>query len=265
MTIGLLLACYNDIEFFDDCLKPWVELKEELNIKIAISFGIFKQYKELGYIDDGRDASEHIIHKKYEDFLYIQNNYWYQKPEEFIYQTEIELRNYSLNYLLKENCDYIKLIGIDEIYTKDQIRDLVNYIKSNQSVCSFNIRMKNFVFDKNHYILDFCPVRVYKVNYIDWKLKGFHGDDEGYYENDLEEKSDYRRFPNIEIPNVLPKHFTWLDDERSRGKILYQRLRWNGENGCSFTYDKNNKLCFNEEYFKIYNKTKPEVFIINDE
>ena len=53
-------------------------------------------------------------------------------------------------------------------------------------------------------------------------------------------------FANKTVPaNICnPKHYSWLDCERSRKKVEYQRVRWGS--ACSFVWNKiENKLEFN--------------------
>lgn len=261
-SIGLLLAVYQDHEFLDECLSPWIKLKKELGISIAICHGMFKEYKELGFEDNDIETLQKLYNYKEAgkiNYLYIQNGYPINNLNEPIYQSEVELRNQGIKWLLNNGADWIKLIGSDEIFNEEQIRQLFQFINNQDFICSFRIRMKNYVFDKNHYILDFCPPRIYKVNYLGYKFKGLHEDDSGYYENGKEERFDYRSLPNKEVPRINPKHMTWLDDERSRKKVAYQTNRW-GIDGCSFAYNKDGKLCFNEQYFVKHRIPHPEIY-----
>ena len=54
-------------------------------------------------------------------------------------------------------------------------------------------------------------------------------------------------FPSIIIPDLQIKHYSWLDGETSKKKIEYQRSRgWT----CSYKVDDQNRVSFNEEFYK---------------
>ena len=55
------------------------------------------------------------------------------------------------------------------------------------------------------------------------------------------------------------RHYTWLNNERSKKKVEYQKARgWT----CSYEWDYNeNKLKFNAEYYKKEKLPFPHVFI----
>lgn len=238
MKIGLLLAVYNDLEFLEECLNPWIKLKSELDIKIAICHGQFKEYHELGFEDNDRETLQYLLENKKEDYLYIQNNYWLVKKEDYIYQNEAELRNHGLGWLLKQEIDYFFTIGSDEFYTEEEIKRIVDFInqESNQDYAWFRINYKNYVINKTQWIDGFCPARIWKVNYKDiYKIKNFYWDDDINYQGTItRDIVSYKQLPHKEIPREIchVKHLTWLDDERTRKKIAYQNLHFNGN--CSY-------------------------------
>ena len=65
----------------------------------------------------------------------------------------------------------------------------------------------------------------------------------------------------IDIKICNPLHYSWLNNDRSRKKVEYQKKRgWN----TSFNWNYNkNCLEFNEEYYK--NKEKPILYKLNED
>ena len=54
MRIGVLLTAYNCESYIDDCLEPWLKLRDEYNFVIACNSGMFKDYLEMGITEKMR-------------------------------------------------------------------------------------------------------------------------------------------------------------------------------------------------------------------
>ncbi len=255
MKIGVLLAVYNDPAYVEQCLKPWIDLKRILNIKIAVCHGQFKEYHDLGY-EDSDELTQNIVGVLHQceqiDYLYYQNP---RNGSVVTYQNEAELRNHGLQYLLDQNVDVVWTIGSDELYTELQIINIVQYIKKNDLVDWYRVNYKNFVFDKKHYIKGFNPARI-------WWTKRHGGIDKFYWDDDIlyKDGSNYLNLSHLNIPETVAfvNHYTWCDPEIAFRKIEYQNKHF-ANNLCSYKIQ-NGKIVFNEEYYKTTGQTKPEVY-----
>ncbi len=273
--IGVIFCCYGNPEYVEPCLKPWLALKDKYNIKIAGVHGQFKEFNEKdGLHYDNDHETLDLLEEKYYfkdliDYLYIQNRYDDLGTGCLIhYGTEAEIRNYGLEYLLKENVEFVLMLDNDEIYTEQEIENLISYInkEDNQFYAVFKIEFKNLTFSDKTYTKGFCPQRIWRVDLGDYRLSEVNYDNDCLYEHKLTgaNKSD-KEFSNKSIPKNLvnPIHHSWDDYERSSKKIIYQLKRWsppNG-NGCSFKINEEKKCIeWDMEYFNRIGQTPPIIF-----
>lgn len=272
MNIGLLLCVYEDYDFISECLQPWVEFRRmndsSINVKIAVTHGQFKEYHELGFEDKDFKTIEllNILKLKNNiDYLYIQNwdKVFYNVlcPEnkiEKIYQNEAELRNHGLKWLLEQDIDYFHTIGADEIYTVQQIINIYKKVEQENLCDYFKIHHRNFVFDKNHYVDDFCPNRI-------WNNRRHGGIDKFFFDDDIVFKNGIKDRDSAcyVIPEKYARisHYTWLSNEKSKNKVKYHEKHFSHGAGCSYKWnDQENKLEFNLDYYKKIGQSPPEIF-----
>lgn len=263
MKLGLIVTQYNEITYIKDCLESWITYKEKntsISLKIACVDGCFVSNLPENNSITSKDGSLEYLEELLKEGK-IDSLTKLDKQE-----TEHSARNYALNYLLSQNCSYIGSIGIDEKFHVEQIDSIVSFIKRNEFICWFSIYYKNYTFLPTTYTLGFCPPRIFKINYQGWQLKEWYFDDDPLYEKDGQKKS-YKEFPSLKIPEnrVLVRHDSWLNEPRSKRKVLYQENHFspklNRGFGCSFKWDdKEDKLVFNDEYFRLTNTQKPEIF-----
>ena len=200
MKIGVIYCCYGNPQHVDNCLAPWLEAKKSHDILIAAVHGQFKEYHDLNIEDRDIEVvnklANHRISKNL-DYLYIQNASKILEPRlfksddyfednNFIYQTEAEIRNHGLQWLLKQNCDYIWLLDNDEFYTIEQINNIISYIQSddNKFYSWYSIPFKNYIFDGKQWVAGFCPPRIFKRETIRYTLDKCYWDNDFCYRND---------------------------------------------------------------------------------
>lgn len=263
MKLGILLCAYDCAEYLDDCINPWIEAAKNKSIVLAAVHGMFAEYKALGQTDNDVDTLNKLKNVPL-DFLYIQNSYD-GSPEQ--YQSEAEIRDKALQYLKTAGCDYILLLDADEIWTGQEIDNLFKYIQRYTLYTWFRIEYKNLTFSTKTYTKGFRPPRVFKVKSEGVTLDKFVWDNDVTYVNEKGEGSlYYADFVNRVIPTSVcnPLHYTWLNNERSRKKIEYQKLHFASGAGCSFDWDyETNSLIWNEDYFIQTRSGKPPIFEIN--
>jgi hypothetical protein len=240
LKIGVLFTAYNCGNYINDCLTPWFNLKNNYNFKFAINSGMFKMYKDLGFIDRNSETLN-ILYKYRFDYLI--------NTKDSVLLDEDTSRNNCLNYLKDiQGCDLIWLVDADEIYTESQIINTINFIRQNNDPDWYSILLRNFTFtDKYH--LDFDRPNIYwtdRNNGID----RFHFDCHVLYKDG----ALYHEKNGLCIPkNILfIDHYSWLtNDTRSPEKIEYQKSRHHGEKDtrCSYVY-KDGELFFNKNFYE---------------
>jgi hypothetical protein len=244
MKIGVLFTVYNCEDYLNDCLSPWFELKDKYDIVFASNSGMFSDYLHLG------------IPYRNEETLKILSNY----DMDFLITTkgknllgEDESRNLCLDYLNKRNCDLIWVLDGDEIYTKEQIENILEYIQKNPTYDYYSVNFKNLTISENYH-LDYTHERITWTNRHDG-IKSFYFDNQFIFNDGTLLKDS----SGIEIPKSVAHilHKSWLSsDIRTKDKIIYQRHRYNGDDGqrpihCRCTYEWNeekNRLEFSKEF-----------------
>jgi hypothetical protein len=167
---------------------------------------------------------------------------------------------------LKNECDLVWILDSDEFYTKQQIKNIINYIDSTPEYDWYSVNLKNSTFEKHLWIDGFCPPRIFRTD-RNGGLSHFYFDNHVVYNNG--DTFDYK--PNSSIPRNIAwiKHYSWLtSDTRSKEKVKYQEMRFSGN--CSFTWDdKNDKLYFSDTFYNSKGIEKPilheTIDILSDE
>ena len=249
MKIGLIASAYNCANFLDNCLKGWKEFKGKSDTELVCSFihNCFEDNEDMGLPISSPDNTHELLENEYNnDFLDYYN--FSNK-----YLSEAGARSICLRNVLDDDVDYVWTIGIDEFYSSEEIDRILSFVKMNPLVDWFKVNYKNYVFDGKSWIDGFCPPRIFKVN-THGGLKELYYDDDFVYEDG----TDYKAMSSLEIPRNIAhvKHMTWLH-ENGKSKVEYQKKRW-GENGCSYSWDyKQNKLTFNDSFYKKTNTPLP--------
>ena len=251
--IGLILASWNDIKYLSSCLQTWINWREHNPLIIAVLDVCFQENGRGDSTDGSVQLLRQLKHNNKIDFFEIL-------PPGL---REHEARNVALKYLLDQGCEIIISIGSDEIFKLSEITQIFNYVNKEEFIAVFKIHYKNYVGDENHYVLGFKPNRIWRVNYNNYKLSEFFFDDDVKFSGPKGEITD-KQLPVKVIPNVLIDHFTWLDNERSKSKILYQEKHFAPPVGfgCSYKWE-NGKVVINTEFYKKTGQTIPEIYSVN--
>tara|TARA_R110000824_G_C15211884_1_gene676678 strand:- start:48 stop:809 length:762 start_codon:yes stop_codon:yes gene_type:complete len=250
MKIGLLCNFYGFPEYTDKCLEAWKKIPE-VN-KVAVSSYQYSDYVECGWDYDDIDTPTQLLshHRDFVDYISLGK----EANDSFS-------RNTPLQHLLPHDIDYVWLLDQDEFYSEEDIKNSIKHIEQNPETCTFKVNFKNFVFSKSQYVDNFNPPRVFKVN-----LNGQKSLSHFYYENDVaynvnNQLVDYKNLSMLEIPKdkCFPDHYSWVGPKKFlKAKVKYQLKRYNGI--CSYKWDEEkDQLCFNDEFYKKFNQTKPEL------
>ncbi len=263
-TLGIIFCAYGNSDYVKPCLEPWLNRND---IVIAAVHGQFKEYNENGIKDEDEQTIHHLIEfeaRQAIDFLYIQNEPWINLPK--IYQTEAEIRDKGLQFL-KDKCDFVLLLDLDEFWTTKEIDNLFEYInrKETDLYTWHSICYKNYILDGKRWVDDFCPPRLFKTvtNYNGYlcKLDKFFYDNDVYYDTGHSGGNNisYKLLPNKSIHKdlIFCKHLTWL---HSNGKNKYEyQMKHFGHCGYKWNYE-TNLLEINEEFYLKNNLNLPVIY-----
>lgn len=254
MKIGILCNFYGFPLYLDNVLKDWLDFKNEF-IFAACSCK-FDQYLNINYLKEDKETSVKLTTQ-------------YSNLFEYVYKDNTSndsiVRNKPLEYLLSKGVDYIWLLDGDEFYSKNEIINIVEYVKSEPFIPWFKINFKNYFNDEQHWVDGFCPPRIFKVNTKNLKLDSFYFENDLYYSDESKNLTDYKSLSHLEIPRNKAhiKHYSWCGSKDFlKNKIKYQNLRYNGI--CSYEWDESNDcLKLNEDFYKKYNISKPLIYSDN--
>lgn len=259
MRIGILACLFDCAANLESVLRPWFDLNLQvlgIELKISAVSGMFKEYAELGYGENALDietARELLCHKKYpfDSLSLINDPYSITDTNQLRFFSEAETRDFALRYLLSEKVDLVWLLDGDEIYRARQIESIISYICKNGLADWYSITFKNYIFDGKVWLGGFHPPRIFWTN----RRQGIRS----LYSDNIILYCDGSRSVELSgmiIPQEIAhiKHLTWL---HINGKKKYEyQMRHFGE--CSYVWNyKENKLEFNEEYYRKYGQQLP--------
>ena len=258
MRVGLHFSAYESAEFLDKFLAPWLEFKSDGGHELIISAGhvCFKEFQEMGFPVESKDGTCEMLAQKHKNG---EIDYFSFTEEPL---TEAEARTEILKPLLEQNIDCLVISAPDEIFDVNQIKAMFEYVKKDPFLIWYRLEYKNLTFSEQKYIKGFAPPRIF-FNDRGYKIIKFRADDEILYEKNGQ-IIDYLQLPNKQVPFHIcsPLHYSWLDNKRSRDKVLYQEKRWNppNGNGCSFRINESGKLDWNLDFYKRIGQVVPELF-----
>ena len=239
LNIGILFCSYgkDTQNYIRHCISPWESTDLLCNVSFAATSAQFSKFETEEDYESKRIFEANGVERVFHSINPI---------------SEAEARSGGLNLLSLDSLDYVWLVDSDEIYKTEEINAIVNFLERNRLTNWFSISLKNFVFDKSTYLEEpFQPPRIFKTHCGDVKLAGFYWDNEPYYIKDENNSQhiDFKSFSSIIIPPNVAwiSHYSWLNDERSRKKIEYQKARgWN----CSYDWNKETGLTFSIDCYK---------------
>ncbi len=258
MKIGVLCCFHGCEDMLYRVIAPWLNVKcnlEKVEFKIAVVHGLFKENKDNGVSDNDEATLNLIKGGQWHDYLYIQ--------PEGVYESEAQIRDKGLQFLLKQECDYVWLLDGDEVYQEWEIAQALKFIGNEHFISWFNIEFKNLTFNENTYTKSFCPPRIFRVKSGGFRLNSMYWDNDVSYLDERGNSVLYTQLSSRSIPvsQCNPLHFTWLNNERSKNKIAYQEAHFKSGAGCSFKWGENG-LEWNEDYFTKTGQPKPELHTI---
>lgn len=232
MKVGVVLVGYNMSEYVSSCLDAWTQAREckidghEFVIcAVSTTFAHFpcSEADNTAYLLGSRVASNEIDHIITE-------------PKNV---PETVARGMALTYLKDHGCDVSWQVDLDEDYTLDEIRRVLEFVVANPWAAWFRLSLKNFVLDSRTYLVDpFTPPRIHRINHDGYRAYGFSADNDISYAGGITRDIKHQdQLPSMTIPQSVAwiKHDSWPNSLRSKYKCEYQKTRWG--NSCSFAWD----------------------------
>ena len=161
MKIGVLLTAYNCESYIDDCLAPWLKLRDEYNFVIACNSGMFKDYLELGISEKNEGTLKKLIQKNLDYLTSISGKNLIDEDYS---------RDISLDFLnggrfgRGVKCDLLIVIDGDEVFTEQNIRDILDFVMKNPDHDGYKINFKNHTINKGLFTYDYEHVRIFGMN-----------------------------------------------------------------------------------------------------
>jgi hypothetical protein len=251
MKIGFLLCAYNQEEFIHDCLRDLVKFSKENGHVISAASVPFKEYEDMGVEVD--DTTEILRKKVGGDIDYLVDS------PQFI--SEAEARTLALKPLLEEGCTYVHLIDSDEVYSYDNLNNIVNYLARDEFIDWYSVCLKNYV-GEGYLEEPFTPPRIFKVKSRKGALTHF------YFDNDvIYGEVSYKGLSNKVIPKEIAfvPHFSWTNTEKNKAKIAYQSRHFSHFAGCGYQWDEERGVVFNEEYYKKTGQPMSKIIVENNQ
>ncbi len=252
MKIGCIFVSYGMVDYLSRSLGPWINFRKNHDIKIA---AVSLPFKDCEIQNDGTQD----LLKKHLDIGEI--DYLFTQPT---FLSEWEARDLALQALLKDGCEMVVLADGDEFPSIEQnILPSLVFIAYQPFIAWFKSCYKNYIWDERHYLAEpFAPPRWYRTKVSGFTLSHFTGDNDISYLDPQGNQRSHLMLPRMTIPKEISwiSHLTWLDNTRSRNKILYHQNRWGKETGCSYRWnEEKNCVEFNLDYYRKTGQNVPEV------
>lgn len=254
MNYLILYTAFNTKEYVEDSLTPFLK---NPNCDVVASSRPFSIFNE-GRKDNTSELIKMVGAKYHDSFLGIDDS-------DDIVDREHMAKNAALEVAAKNskrNYDFLWIVDSDEFYTEEEIENIIRFVEFEdyKSTVTFKIALKNFVFDKETYLVQpFEPPRIFRTSMsLDWTIPpGHFWLHNFYWDNDVcygQLQEDQRKialfkwdqFPTTHIPKHVAwvKHLTWLNNERSKKKVEYQNRHFGN---CGYSWG-DNGLEFNMNY-----------------
>ncbi len=266
--IGVIFCAWNTEDMLTMSLSPWLEARKQRlgghDFVIAAVSVPFEGFSQEGPLDD---TTENLVAHRVGGLIdHVITPMVMDGEDDPRKWKETEARGAALTWLVSAGTDWTIQADSDEGYTIDEIQRICAFVEARPHVPWFRGSLRNAVFTKDQYLVEpFTPARIHRSHVPGLKAARFWDDNNVEYECTAPDmKGVFARdltLPSARIPKSVAwvKHMTWLNDSRSRLKILYQTQgrKWPS---CSFAWDDSRGgLVWNEEHFRRTGQPIPEV------
>ena len=244
-TFGIVFCAYNVEPYVHKSLEPFLRPDFEVSA-VSVPFA------EYSTQEDYRDNTTEILR----GYRNSHNQFRIRLVDGPEYIQEHEARNLALQQL--PNVDYIWLVDGDEIYTPEQINNIVQFVQDNPAAW-YKLCLKNYIFDTDSYMEEpFCPPRIFSTHYNgDFSPRFVWDNDMAYHRIGTNGLVDYRQLTNLTVPQDIAwiDHYSWLNDEIGKRKVEYQQKHFGH---CIFKWE-DEQLKFDDNYFEKTGEQKPKI------
>lgn len=235
--IGVILCGYGTRDLIDRAISPWLSLRMNPTYDIRIC-AVSVRFAGFEGEDDG--TRERLR-------WYLENgeiDHLVDSPDGM---TEVAARSAALSWLMNRGITHSWQVDSDEQYEVDQIKRIVLWVETNPFIVWHRLNLRNLVFDEHTYLAEpFTPSRIHRIDSLSSCIADSFYEDNGiqYLSVVTGKLFPDREFASATVPESIAaiKHYSWINDERSRLKQAYQWRRWNY---CSFAWDEHKGLVFN--------------------
>lgn len=230
--IGIIYCAYGTEDYVPKSLAPWIDLRAQGNVLICAL-----NLRFAGF--EGKDDKTH-------DMLWACRvrkdiDHLIDGPDNI---PETTARGMALTWLKQQGVDLVIQWDSDEMTDVASIQRTLAFIDANPFTTWFRFSYRNLVFDDKTWLADpFTPPRAHRIRAGTeagcYTAHSFSADNDICYGHHIFRDLHFQRdYPSMTIPAAVfnPKHYTWLNDERSKRKIDYQ-LRGRGWPSCQFAWD----------------------------
>jgi len=250
MKIGIIYCAYNCANFLSEGISTFIKAKQNgLINNISVVSVPFIEYFNIKLEEDSTiEILKNLKIDNHIDALFIE--------PKFI--KESDARDLCLQYLKSVNCDAVWMVDGDELYTDEDIKNIINFVTDNPKNYWYSINFKNYIFDAKQWIDGFCPPRIFKTNVGLLSIDKFYWDNDIVYKDIDNNFFNYKCLENITIPQNIAniKHMTWLHTN-GRQKYEYQLAHF-GHCGYKWNYEVN-KLEINTDFYLKNNLQIPTI------
>lgn len=242
MKIGVLACLYGNPDLLPRVMQPWIELKNAgADIVISAVHAQFKEYAELGFADEDRETLSQLESNRHIfDALHISDT-----P-----LTEAQARNIALVPLTRAEADIVWLLDGDELYTKEQILGIIDFIRKTPRFDYYHIPFKDIVFDGVHFENGFTPQRIFRTA----RHSGIGG---FVWDNDIL-WGDGSIIQSL-LPGEIPRSVAWVEHRTWRLEDLKKKIAYHNKHFgyCPFRIDESGTPSFDPAYFERYGMEVP--------
>lgn len=256
MKIGVTFIGYQCAETLDKVFEVFQDRSKLIDEYIISAVHCcFPETFQLKFPIKSTDGTEEKL-KQYAEKGIIQRFISFSAPVH-----EANAWSSNLPFLYSRDIDILMMLNGDEIWASYELNCAGSFIKNNKSDI-FNVHFKNYVGNDGSYMNEFLKPRFWRAN-SNGGINRFYRDELVEFNNS---KADYQtnavenNVPNILIPNLRPKHYSWgqVSDETLKRKIAFQKVRYKC---CSYKWNEElNNIEFDSNYYLKLNQPIPLLY-----
>ncbi len=258
MRIGCILTGYGMADYVESCLRAWIAARtarlddhEFVICAVSVPFAAFPDSADDGTVDR---LAAHLAAGEIDHLI--------TEPKGI---PETEARGLALTWLKTQHVDAIWQVDVDEQYTEQDISRIIRYVDANPFVAAFRLSLKNYVFDRATYLADpFTPMRIHRIKAGPLEASAFWADNNVSYQGAGGRTVRDDALATLTVPATVAwvRHITWLNDERSKRKIVYHEGHFASRPEglrCSYSWDETKGLVFNDAYYRFVGHPLPRL------